>query len=135
MASGRRSSDPVEPTECALAEPDSGDAADGIDSRWRDDRAQPGERDEPERELWLDVDCAERGVLFEWLLERLLERERDTDRGDSVRECRREPDVDRERERDGTDADEGERDRERDRLLLGGVRESDRDRDRLGDRL
>lgn len=44
-----------------------------------------------------------------------------------------EGDSDLERDREGTDAEDG--DRERLRLLLGGVRESERDLDRLGDRL
>ena len=42
---------------------------------------------------------------------------------------------DLERDRDGTEADEGDRDLERLLLLLGGVLESERDLDRLGDRL
>ena len=107
-----------------------------MESRCRD-RAHPGERDDPDRELRDgDVDCADdRGVLFEWLDDRLLERLRDTERGESVRERNRDPDVERERDRDATDADDAELERERLRLLLGGVLESDRDRDRLGDRL
>ena len=44
-------------------------------------------------------------------------------------------DSERERDREGTDAEDGDRDLERLRLLLGGVRESERDLDRLGDRL
>ena len=96
----------------------------------------PGEGDEPpDREL-RDGD---EPVLFEcWLLERLVERDREpTECGDRVRERSREPEVERDREpeRDGTEADEGEWDRERLRLLLGGVRESERDLDLLGDRL
>ena len=144
MANGLRSeSEPVEPDECTAAEPEMGDTATEHDKTPDDERrlrgrAHPGDRDDPERELRLgDVDWAERGVLFEWLLDRLLDRLLDTERGDRVRDRSRDPDVERDRdlERDGTDADDGERDRLRLRLLLGGVRESDRDLDRLGDRL
>lgn len=148
MASGRRSeSDPVEPDEWTAAhEPDTGDTVTDDSSadderRWRcEGRTQaPGDGEDPDRELrdGDDPERADRGVLFEcWLLERLLERERETERGDSVRDRNREPDVERDRllERDGTEADDGECDRERLRLL-GGVRESERDLDLLGDRL
>lgn len=55
---------------CPTEPEPSGDVAEcnpaELESRWRD-RAQPGERDDPDRELRDgDVDCAdERGVLFE----------------------------------------------------------------------
>lgn len=115
------------------------DLRDGASAEWLlCDEAEshgPGEREvEPceERELRL------RGEPDDWaerLAAGLLERD-DEPPGERVRERRREPLVERERDREGTEtADEAaECDLERLRLL-GGVRESERDLERLGDRL
>ena len=109
--------------------------------------SQPGDLDEPceDRDERGELDdWAERGVLTVRLVCEcgllLLDRELDRERGDKVRDLSREPgDVERDRDpppREGTEADEaGEWDLERLLLLLGGVRESDLDLDRLGDRL